>query len=385
MADRVDTNPRPAAARRNTRSAVRGLLLASLSVGMGCSFLVDPGDLRTDSTATDAGSDAGSDAEQDSGASCDPRVAPSRPSGADTTGEEVYTFALEGISLDFDDAWAEDSYDLDGLCTDSSTTGSCTSPLVLADGPRGEDNVFMAKLLSVMQEVWGDVEAYARSQQNQGVNLPILQIAGWDGVSENDPHVEVRLFVSGEWTRAVGGHTAPGRDGLDQFRAYENYFDGDLPALVDDNAYIVNGTLVGLLPEVPFLVDIREDAPPLQVLFREGFFTLDFGPDLRTIDRAIFAGRWSQNDIAKGLAVVAECAERTTTAIRSVAGQFADVASDADRDGLGTECDAISAAVTYGFGYSAVLLQETVAQPLDLDTYCDDAGAADAGALDGGV
>lgn len=298
---------------------------------------------------------------------------PARPAGPDGDGPEAF-YALREIQLvQSADRWRTIGYDLDGLDTqDVSDPVECipSEGDSETDGEGGVDNAFGHVVTPLLLVVEPQIEREAQRNEETGLGALLLRVTGWSG-ARNDSQVNVTVTQSVFGTPKVAGAIPdasvpdggvdydagvpplPQWDGDDAWWGRsDSFFGGDVtrPKIVDDNAYVADGTIVMRLPdrrEIIFSGDTRG------VVFKltDATLTAHVLDDGDTIDRAILSGRWAANDILDAIPYVNVCPGTTNyTLLQNLLSTSVDVRSTPGSGGDGVMCDALSV----GIGFSGL-------------------------------
>jgi hypothetical protein len=181
---------------------------------------------------------------------------------------------------------------------------------------------------------------------------------------------------------------APEWDGGDWFWARPDSFlggDPSRPRVVDDNAYVANGTLVMRLPD-RFPLVLAGQLTAFTLTPSDVVFTVELDGDHRTARDAILAGRYPIADILTHIEDVGICSGsmdyQTLERLLSLA---ADIRQVPGSGGPGASCEAVSMALPFQTGIVANLagVLEAYSDPKP----CADGGMPppDGGAPDGGM
>ena len=326
----------------------------------------------------DAGPPTGMDADLDAGpqmtGSRQPPTRPSAPDDGVDNGEVIW--GLRQVVLSQGDEWANIGFDIDNRYTQRPDYDTeCTPPAAgvrpALDGNEGIDNVFGKDLYPLVELTVPGLETTARMAQEEGYGLPVIRVTGWNG-TPNDTRIQVVITTSVFATSAegaapdmppivdirsprdvrIGGEAAPlpAWDGEDwSWVRDDSYVGGDLsrPIIIDDNAYVRDGTFVTRLPSG---IDILFPAMDVGVLVRLtdaiAVGVLGDNGDLETVT---VAGRWSIIDLLSTAENVGIC--RGTTEYNILEGQLGRIADlrrqPPEPDDPILDCDALSLGVTF--------------------------------------
>jgi hypothetical protein len=348
----------------------------SLVVGAtatGC-VVYDPSLVGADEDAGPIGMDADLDAGPQMTGSRQPPTRPSGPDDGVDDGEVIW--GLRRVVLSQGDEWANIGFDIDNRYTQRPDYDTeCTPPAAgvrpALDGNEGIDNVFGKDLYPLVELTVPGLETTARMAQEEGFGLPVIRVTGWNG-TPNDTRIQVVITTSVFATSAegaapdmppivdirgprdvrIGGEAAPlpAWDGEDwSWVRDDSYVGGDLsrPIIIDDNAYVRDGTFVTRLPSG---IDILFPAMDVGVLVRLtdaiAVGVLGENGDLETVT---VAGRWSITDLLSTAENVGIC--RGTTEYNILEGQLgriADLRRQPPEPGDPIlDCDALSLGVTF--------------------------------------
>lgn len=329
------------------------------------------------------------------------RNPPTRPPAA-TEGEDdgvEYVFANRDAVFDqLPDAWRENGFNLDGLCTSAENLLSeCLrgpGAMTVFDGTGGIDNVFASQLFALVAlqyeprpGVPGDTLArYAQDLQASGESVLLVRIRNWNGTA-NDPRVTVDLSVSvyglaGSASAApnpapcadgAGDDCVPAWDGSgnDWFWARaDNFLNGDAsqPKIVDDNAFVADDVVMMSIPDRA-AIDFTGPSLGLTITLTEGFAVGRISADRMRMD-SMLVGRWSRNDLIETAEHVGVCAGTPNYEFLLLALQgMLDLRSDPDTSSADVECDALSMALP-STGYRARFAGVTPGAPVPNE--CED-------------
>jgi hypothetical protein len=160
---------------------------------------------------------------------CDPARPPDAPDVSDPdTALPPLEFVISELELG-DERYADGSSGLDhvGLDLDGSCTGPTVAPTCLppewaggdpVDGPRGQDNGLSRLLFanSVSDDVFRSSVINAQVAEGNAAPNALLRVSGYEGL-DNDPEVEVELFVAAGPASKDEPLAAPQFDGNDEF------------------------------------------------------------------------------------------------------------------------------------------------------------------------
>lgn len=352
------------------------------------------------------------------GGSCNAHHAPTRPTGMDTSMPGDVSFGLRDVVLNQTADMARmTGLDLDNRCTDLMNRDSeCTPQMgapVATDGVDGIDNQFGAVLYPLVEAAVPGLETRARTAQLAGNGLPILRMRGWNGTM-NDPVVDVTITAAVFSAAGTGQATPPAVtitdpthytltdgspvplpvwDGQDwAWVRDDSFLAGDLeqPLVRDEQAYVVNGTVVSHLPQ---RVDIIFPTDTVGVLVRltDAVATGQLSADGNMLTNVIVSGRWSITDLLSTAENIGLCpGQGQYTILQSQLTRDADVRSTppAVGDPL-LSCDALS----IGVGFTGYRMRIVASTPgLEIIDLCtneagvpDASGGGDAGmSIDGG-
>ncbi len=399
----------------------RSFLRTPLLLGLATSITVSAataGCRVYDPALVGSNMDAGRDAPP---AECDARVAPPRPTMADTADGPDIAFGMREVLLDQGAEWENIGLDIDDYCTvPGSLVGECTSGgPIQRDGLQAIDNVFGSDLYPLVASAVPDLEMRARAAQNEGRGLPILYVRGWNG-TPNDPRIDIAI-VQSVFSSSVDGATPdvppevvirspidyelasggavplPVWDGNDWAWVRDDAFlagDFDQPLIRDDNAYVADGVFVARLPD---RIDIIFPTDDVGVLVRlTGATALgELNADGINMDTVTVAGRWSVTDLLSTAENIGICrGSGQYTLLSGQLDRIADVRSmPPPRGEPGLTCNAVSIGVTFR-GTRMRIAPENITPGLPLVNICAtdgglprDAGpsATDAGPVDAGV
>ena len=349
------------------RTLVAGVMAVAWVVG-GCSVfdpdLIEPTD---DDGTVDMGP-----VEIDLGPSVEGlRRVPPRPTTPDAEDVDPVTFVLRDVQLSQDagGAWRDIGLDLDGYDTQVPALESeCLPPDDTADPPsdgeEGIDNVFGAELFPVVALALPDLQERARDNHLAGLGTIMLTVTGWNGTGD-DPRMTIELTQAAAGTSASPDSVefsdfdlvniadglaapAPSWDGNDTYWARDdNYFGGE-PLVVDNNAYVKDGTVVMRLPDRIEIQFFAGDDAGITVKLIDAFAFATLDSDFENIVQATVAGRWRVLDLlASGdnIGVCQGSAERGI--VENQLDKIADVLSTPVGGVEGATCDAVSLGVTF--------------------------------------
>jgi hypothetical protein len=312
------------------------------------------------------------------------------PTSTSSPGDsESVTFALNDIFLrQSAELAAHIGLDLDATLTTGPDDATCEPRAVdgrvvsqdVVDGDMGIDNAIGTVLLPTTASALPCLEDNLAMTQGRGIGTILLWVQGWNGLP-NDASVTAILTTAVDGTSEdpslVGfgrndplnlvylsgaqNVEAPGPkwDNQDSWFLDPVDFDRDetgaarlnLPKAEQVDAYVSSGRLVvPLLDGTAFKLiagdgDLPSDGA-MVVVVNGGFMTGDISEDHTRIERGLFAGRFSLEDLGKTTPKIGMCAINATV-IGSLLGQFADIQHSPEKDGTGAECDAFSTGVTF--------------------------------------
>jgi len=339
--------------------------------------LIEPGELDAGSPdEVDAGSfDAGAVEPVDAGPviPLGLRKPPPRPTNGDPGGEMELTMAMRDVVLNQDgDRWRDIGLDLDDLDSQPPVPDvECVPPDTdaepILDGDDGIDNAFGDELYPIVRLALPNLEEQARANQELGLGTILVRIRGWNGTA-NDPRVDAYISQAAAGTPADpesvrfegfdlvnvdDGLPAPlpAWDGSDNWFARDDtFFMGmeDTPVIRDDNAYVVERTVVARLPDrIDILFFAGADAG-VRVRLTDGWTFATFNEDFTETEIATVAGRWAILDLLEtgdNIGICTGSAERRI--VENQLDAVADVRSRPGTGGPGVPCDAVSLGVTF--------------------------------------
>jgi hypothetical protein len=191
------------------------------------SVTTDSGAVVRPDGGRDAGADGGGAGAPDAAVPIDaaalalPPAAP--PSGAPSATRRVFAVSKWFLGETFRDggpsanAWKTFGYDLDGVATRTSRTGTCraiASGVVVLDGDQGVDNSFGQNGLPVLQRFTSpsDLSAVTTAEVSQGGSTLLLDIIGLD-----DTQAQSAIGLTGQAFIGAKRSTAPRFDGTDEW------------------------------------------------------------------------------------------------------------------------------------------------------------------------
>lgn len=275
--------------------------------------------------------------------------------------------------------------DLDATVTTGEDDASCVPRQVdgvtvgqaVVDGDKGIDNSLGATLLPAAGAVLPCLQDNLALTMGRGVGTILIMVSGWNG-ERNDAHVVATLttsidgtsedpalvgFASDEDFELVyvdGGIEAPNPGWANQDSWFVDpgdfeTLDGGEPDLsrpksVSD-AYVSFGRLVlPLEAGTGFRLIAGDGSLPsdgsMSVFVNGGFMTGDITEDATRLEHGLFTGRMTLETLANATSEIGICALNATV-IETLFGEYADVPSNPEDDGLGAECDAFSLGVTF--------------------------------------
>ncbi len=317
------------------------------------------------------------------------KVPPRPPMEAEGPDEAPVLVALRDVALNQDaDRWRDIGLDLDDLLTEPPVPeAECEPPSETAepelDGNDGIDNAFGSRLFPIVRLALADLEALSRTNQAAGIGAILLRISDWNG-TRNDPRVSVWLsqsaagtsaepsavrFEGMELVDATDGTAAPlpAWDGGDHwFPRDDTFFMGDVsrPRVVDDNAYVSDGTVVMRLPDRVDILFFAGTEAGVRVRLTDAYAFGTFDDDFSEIAVATVAGRWAVLDLldtGDNIGICVGTPQRNI--VEAQLDTIADVRSTPGTGGLGVTCDAISLGVTFR-GLRANLAEVGPSRPL---------------------
>lgn len=274
---------------------------------------------------------------------------PLRPPPRTTCPEEGEDRTLVWAVLDPDFS-RTNGYDLDAYCTPlSGVPNGCINADADETPPDstefGTDNSFGTYLIEGFEVVDPNIQMSMRENVREGQGTPLLTVRGWNG-TPNDDDVEVEFAVS------VGpeDESMPPAWDVDPAPVLipaSSFYDAmDRPVAVDRDAYVTEGVLVMRIPDnQPFFFEA--DGRAIEVRLTDARITALVDAEGRLSDVTI-AGRWSQDNAYAALDLIV-CP--TDPIFRPAAEQLirnaADLRADPDEDGMGLDCNAISASIRF--------------------------------------
>ena len=263
------------------------VLAVAAAVGVGCA-LPDFEKVRDEGTGG-------------AGAGCDHALPPKRPTSGDPRGTLDLVFAMKMVDLGDTDPPNRPGIDLDRTCTcgEPRQEGQCVIPpfvmggTIPCDPADGRDNAVVPLIqeskTALMQ---GSPEFTAAIAQGKWSLL--VRVSEYDG-SPNDSSVSLAVYVTS------GLAAPPLWDGNDAWpvraESLANATDENQPLIVDPNAYVVDGQLVGVISGE---LDINTT---LKVRLASGFLTgkLVSEGGVWRIDDGLLAGTWLANEALKAV------------------------------------------------------------------------------------
>jgi hypothetical protein len=258
--------------------------------------------------------------------------------------------------------WATIGYDLDGLCSYAPDPPvECLPPNDGAspetDGRDGIDNSFGENFPLVLFTFVGDVQTSFDTELMAGRGLVLVRIQDWNGMPD-DPRIAVTIANGVRTDPAEGapdggvpdGGTAtpPAWDGTDVFLpALDDFVGGDetRPRILNDNAYVADGTVVVALPDRSELV-WTSDRLVFALVLTDPILTARISDDKSFLEDVTITGRWGKLDLLEAFEGLTFCSggpERA--ALERLFDDAADVRQDSmTGDGM-VDCDAVSVAV----------------------------------------
>ena len=316
---------------------------------------------------------------------------PRRPSASTSSpddGESV-AFALKDIFLrQSAEMAASIGVDLDATTTTGPDDATCVPRAVdgevvsqdVVDGDMGIDNAIGVVLLPTTASALPCLEDNLAMTQGRGIGTILLWVRDWNGLSD-DASVTAVLTTAVDGTSEDPSLVGLGRNdphNLVYMRGAQNEeapdpewanqdswvldpvdFDNDetgvaslaLPKAEQVDAYVSSGRLVvPLLDGTAFKLIAGDGSLPsdgaMVVVVNGGVMIGDISEDHTRIERGLFAGRFSLEDLGKTTPKIGMCAINATV-IGSLLGPFADIQHSPEKDGTGAECDAFSTGVTF--------------------------------------
>ncbi|MCB9619056.1 MAG: hypothetical protein H6724_06355 [Sandaracinus sp.] len=302
------------------------------------------------------------------------RKVPSRPS-LESEGPDVDSMllALRDVTLNQDaDRWKDIGLDLDDLDSRPPVPEvECLPPNETAepevDGTDGIDNAFGSRLFPIVRLALEDLETDSRTNQAAGIGAILLRMTGWNG-TRNDPRVSILL------SQSAGGTTAdpssvrfegmdlvntsdampaplPAWDGNDHWFARDDTFfmaNEARPRVLDDNAYVSDGTVVMRLPDRIDILFFAGTEAGVRVRLTDAYAFGTFNEDFSGIEIATVAGRWAILDLldtGNNIGICVGTPQRNI--VEAQLDTIADVRSTPGTGGPTVTCDAISLGVTF--------------------------------------
>ncbi|MBW2190324.1 MAG: hypothetical protein JRG93_12175 [Deltaproteobacteria bacterium] len=316
---------------------------------------------------------------------------PDRPPASTSSPDDgtSLTFALKDIFIrQSAQMAARIGIDLDSTMTTGRDDVTC-EPLVMdgavvgqevVDGHQGIDNSLGASLLPSVGSALPCLEDNIALAQGRGTGTVVLWVQDWNGLP-NDASVTAMLTTAVDGTNEdpslvgfrgndpvnltylSGGQGAeapdPGWGNEDSWFLDPNDFNTDasgepsldLPKVQQADGYVAFGRLVvPLVAGTEFKLIAGDGTIPsdgaMAVVVNGGFIMGDISEDRASLDRGLFAGRFSIDKLGEATPRIGMC-DINATVIESLFGQFADIQQSPDADGIGAECDAFSLGVTF--------------------------------------
>ena len=317
-------------------------------------------------------------------------LVPSRPAPSTSTAQDSDTlvFALKDIFVNpsADDA-ANTGIDLDAMVTASREGASCEPFTIdgelvgqpVIDGSRGVDNSLAINLLPAVGATLPCLEDNIALTQGRGVGTVVLWIRDWNGM-QDDASISALLTTSVDGTREdpalVGFRTqdpyslvylseptraAPGPAWESEDSWFLDPVDFELdsdgapslqrPKREQLDGYVAEGRLVVPLTDHTEFKLIAGDGSletdgAMVVVVNGGFLIADLSDDRGRLERGLFAGRFSIEDLAAATPKIGIC-DVSASIIENLFGQFADIHRSPSGDGMGLPCDAFSMGITF--------------------------------------
>jgi len=316
---------------------------------------------------------------------------PNRPAAhtSSPNDSESAVFALKDIFIrQSPEIAARIGIDLDATATTGPNDATCQPRMVdgkvvgqaVVDGEGGIDNSLGANVLGVTTSVLPCLEDNLALTQGRGVGTIVLWVWGWNGLRD-DASVTAMLTTAVDGTSEdpslVGfGPDDPfnlvylsGEQGVEAPDPEWNNEDAwfidpvdfdtdesgranlDLPKVQQVDAYVAFGRLVvPLLPGTEFKLIAGDGTVPsdgaMTVAVNGGVMMGDISEDHSRLERGLFTGRFSLEDLGEATPQIGMCALNATI-VETALGQFADIQHSPEKDGTGAECDAFSLGVTF--------------------------------------
>jgi hypothetical protein len=316
---------------------------------------------------------------------------PRRPSTSTSSPDdsESIVFALKDIFLrQSAEMAASIGVDLDATTTTGPDDATCVPRAVdgevvsqgVVDGDMGIDNAIGVILLPTTASALPCLEDNLAMTQGRGIGTILLWVRDWNGLSDdasvtavlttavdgtsedpslvgfgrNDPHNLVYM-------RGAQDEEAPDPEWANQDAWFLDPVDFDddetgvaslaLPKAEQVDAYVSSGRLVvPLLDGTAFKLIAGDGNLPsdgaMVVIVSGGLMMGDISDDHTRIERGLFAGRFSLDNLGATTPKIGLCAINATV-IGTLLGQFADIQQVPEKDGTGAECDAFSTGVTF--------------------------------------
>ncbi|MFW5876305.1 MAG: hypothetical protein ACOCXM_06175 [Myxococcota bacterium] len=323
-------------------------------------------------------------------------------------------FALRDVELEQSGDSTGIGYDLDGYCTEGTgDQGECAPPAFVGDAAPGEplplprdgvdgiDNIFgedlypsvdLALQISddpAIEAIYG-ADGEARSFQGvahenhlSGRGTLLVLLEDWNG-TPNDPRVRMSTLQAaagtpcvddngtpppvefddeGNLLSSVDGTPAPppSWDGNDCWWARNDAFVADNPQndarILDDRAYVSDGTVVQSLPEGR---EILFFAGPVgsRVVLTDGLATAELRDD-DSIRNVVVAGRWSIADLFDTGPHIGICEGASVEdTLANLLDEVADVRRSPGPSDLSTACNAVSIGVRFDRGVGGHLVRD---------------------------
>lgn len=308
---------------------------------------------------------------------CRHRLPPERPAGTDDGSGGERAYALTEIDLGRGLRWIELGYDLDGRCTEATSTDvECeVDPAVgaIPDPDGGVDNTFGSRLIPLLALAAPDLENQVRMRLRDGHEGVLVRVTGWNGRAD-DPQVVVAV-LEGPVGGGAGSNLLDGgvpeplaQDGEDEWLVGTGSLaGGDLsrPLVEDTAAYVTDGTLVARFAAGLTLrfttgsqrvrldggVDagLPDGRAPLVMTIQLRRALLTARIDAAGLSDGILAGRWAMRDVLGMLPALGVC-DMDGGPYRLAESEFRH-ALDLTSDGVARaaeRCDALSVGIGVG-------------------------------------
>ncbi|MEM9072703.1 MAG: hypothetical protein AAGE52_29615 [Myxococcota bacterium] len=319
----------------------------------------------------DAGTDAvdgGFDAEPPV---CEPTRWPDTPSGPGGLERMERYFALRDVVLDQGAALARIGWDLDGLCTADAASRGCRGDAIdsfAPDGRAGLDNAFGTMVLPAITAVRSDLERTVRDRMENGETL-ILGIRDWNG-TDTDSEVTFSMVRT---AGLADGREEPRWDGTDRYLQDEDGFIDIGPLtdnkIIDKGAYLIDGVLVGRIPERQPVVFPWLDGSTIGLTLLDGQVTARLGPDLQTLSEVWITGRMSVFDVRRMWDEAGFCeGDDIRRIVDASVNEALDMLINDGISGADIFCDAIS----IGIEFRARQVELGDRGPVERPNQCDD-------------